>query len=421
MKLFEILVGDSKKGESTQHWVAFKSPKISFYPRYSDNISADIRASTKDDKLAREIRYEKLNYSDPNSHGWFSIDDDKKLINFDITKFTDTDTRRPASKMDNYNHRAKEAYPLFGGATSFNRIIVMIKVLKAVVKHDPKTASYKIEGDERVNGKLVSDIISGKANLEKYDHAKLFDTKTESVTLFHGTSEKLSKLILKSGLKNSQREISYGDMIDGYSEKNVYLAFNPAEAANYATRQAIDNNSKAVILEVTLYRKQFEKLLADEDSMHWFEHLPSGYKKRFLKNNPIIDEIWDGEFTTHIKHLKHDEKKFGLKWLRTQSGLNKEFKERAIYVFKKYGLDTEVKIEEVETQTFMSLVKTFVDGTTNLSLKKTGVVAYPGSIPASQVKVLKTWEIKGTKISKDDYSKKEYHDAIDKQQSTVKR
>ena len=204
-------------------------------------------------------------------------------------------------------------------------------------------------------------------------------------------------------------------------KKNVYLDFNPAEADNYATRQAIDDNSKAVILEVTLYRKQFEKLLADEDSMHWFEHLPSGYKKQFLKKNPIIDEIWDGEFTTHVGHLNHKEKKFGLKWLRTQSGMNKEFKERALSVFEKYGLDTEAKIEDVETQTFMSLVKTFVDGTTNTSLKKTGTVAYPGSIPASQVKVLKTWEIKGTKIKKDEYSKKEYHDAIDKQQSTVKR
>lgn len=289
------------------------------------------------------------------------------------------------------------------------------------MKHDPNTADYKIEGDERVQGKLVSDIISGKANLEKYDQAKLFDTKTESVTLFHGTSEKLSKLILKSGLKNGERDFAYADMIDGYSENNVYLAFNPSVAANYATRQAIDDSSKAVILEVTLNRKQFQKLLADEDSMHWFEYLPDSYKKQFLKNNPIIDEIWKGEFIIHIKHLDHKEKKFGLKWIRTQSGMNKEFKERALAVFEKYGLDTEEKIEELETQTFMSLLKTFIDGTTNSSLKKTGVVAYPGSIPASQVKVLKTWEIKGTKISKDGYSKKEYHDAIDKQQSTVKR
>lgn len=113
MKLFEILVGDSKKGKSTQHWVSFKSPKISFYPRYSDNIFADLKDRKSEDGK---------NYSDINSHGWFSIDDDKKLINFDITKFTGTDSRRLASKMKNYNHRAKEAYPILGGETSFNRI-----------------------------------------------------------------------------------------------------------------------------------------------------------------------------------------------------------------------------------------------------------------------------------------------------------
>lgn len=78
----------------------------------------------------------------------------------------------------------------------------------------------------------------------------------------------------------------YYDLIKGYSEFNVYLTTNVHEAENYATRAAVDDRSKAVVLKVIV--RDPTRFVLDEDTVNWMTVInPDGEKENihFRNNN----------------------------------------------------------------------------------------------------------------------------------------
>lgn len=424
MLLLELLIKKSRS-DDTRQWIILKGIELEHYPRYSDSVIGDFKKvflDKGDDDINAGSKAYKQRYE--GTKAIFAIDYAKQVIELDMTKYSGNDSRRYASKIGVFK-KTKDVYPVISSDVAFNRVVDLLKALQALVKEDTKIGKFKLVGDDRVEGMTVAEALAD--GLVKYDYRKIFDSSTKTLTLFHGTSEKRAKKALKEGLKSGQRETIYFDLIDGYSTRNVYLSFNPATAASYATREAINDGSAPAILEISLTRKEFERLRSDEDSMHWFNSLPENYQKKFLKDNPLIDAIWGGDFkgfTVHIKNLNHKEGKFGLMWLRNGSA-QKDFAEHAAKQFEKFGLVTDAQIEEAEIQTFMNLMKTFTEATFNKSIKEAGNVAYPGTIPASQLKLFKTWTLKGAKIEGNGdnkpYKKADYDASIDKQNASVKR
>lgn len=437
MLLQEILAGTNSKivKKTDEFWVLYSVPKIHFFPRYSNSWDADLKKFYGGDELGDDATWEqwkpirskiekitKVDYADTNSHGWFLVT--KGTVNFDVSRFSSSQNRRRNTPMGKEHKNSDGEVPILMGELTFRRIIDMVKVLKALVKVKPETASYKVVGDDRVRGMTVQEVIQGGA--EKHDETRVFRAGAlKELVMFHGTSKKRADEILKTGLRPSKRGSTYYDQIPGYSEQNVYMVSSPGAAANYATREAINDRSDAVILKVTLTPMQVMRVLPDEDTMHWFDSLPEMNKKHLLKKHPILAEIWrDKGFNVHIKNMNHAERKFGLDWLFEPDEYWRKtdkpdpFKPNAQKILQKYGYDRS-NLEALEHELYTAIVNAFIDATKVQSLKKHGLAAYPGAIPAKQIKVLKTWSITGSKI-KANAGRDEYNAASEKQEKTVK-
>lgn len=445
MKVREILLElkfDKEFGhpkEHDQYWVYLELDKIKTIPRMgTSTIDYDVLSFFADkiitpksvygeykDAVEKKKDSFKIDYANANNYGWMMVDNVKKQINLDITKYTGTDNRRLATKIKSFNHKAKNAYPVLGGEVSFGRVTELRKVLSLLAKYDPRTEYYTIVGDDRVpDGTTPRDLHLGKVSLDSKDHSKIFNNpKQINVTLYHGTSKKQAKAILKNGLRSGERVDTYVDLVPNYSDKNVYLAFSPAEAANYATREAINSSSDAVILEVELTPAQVLKLRPDEDSMHWLDFaLTDAQYDRLVKKIPIVVDLWGPErraFNVHFKNLNHKDGKFNLGWILTQYGVDSEFKRNAEKVFKERGLNTDEALSAVEKNVYVELIRAFTEASFSKNIKQVGTTAYPGNIPASQIKVLKTWSLADSKIPANNYGKANFDAAIDKQQSSV--
>lgn len=434
MLLFEILAGANKRfvKKIAEFWVQYNRPKIHFFPRYSNSWQEDLMSFYGADKLgdnptwdelkpirAKIERLTKVDYSQNNSHGWFLVT--PGVVNFDVSRFSGTQNRRRNTKIGKHHDDKNGEIPILMGEITFNRIIDMVKVLKALVSVKPETAEYKVVGDDRVRGLTVKQIIDGGA--QKYDHTRAFAGTVQDLVMFHGTSQKRATNILSSGLLPLKRETTYADLIPGYSSKNVYLTLSPSIAANYATREAINDESDAAILEVTLTPMQVMKLLPDEDTMSWFEYLPDAYKNRFFKKHPAVKLIWgsDKAFNVHIKNIDHKKQEMNLEWLFDEPSYgdrNADWKKKAVSILKDHGYNR-TNLESLQKELYVDLMNTFIDSMKVSSLKKSGTVAYPGGIPSSQIKVIKTWSLKNSRM-KSDADSKTYNDASETQERSMK-
>lgn len=443
MKVSEILyevkigqqLGDPKGSDA--YWVFFKTDSIHTFPKYpGNNMKWDLirhfaKRHVADDEYDRES-YKKaeeflsLSYGKPNSFGWCSVDNKKDEVDFDMTLASRSDNRRLATKISSFNHDAKDAYPILTGESGIQRVVDIVKVLKALVKYDSRTMEYEVVGDDRFkDGTTVSDVLSKSAEIKQHLHSSVFDAKADKLALYHGTSSKNAKLILDQGFKQGKREDAYSDLVPNYSDKNIYFSFDPSVASNYATREAINDGTDAAILKVTLNGLQMSKLRPDEDSMNWLvDTVTADHYKALIKNNPILGEIWGtkhGDISTHFKRLDHKEKSFNLRYLIDQYEKGNEFRQKAEDAFAKYGIKTDEDLKNLEHHIYNEMMKTYINGSFTKGIKQSGTIAYPGSIPASQVELVKTWKIRGTKIKRDNYSAKEYADAIEKQKQTVSK
>jgi hypothetical protein len=431
MKLFELKIGFGPENTTkNEYWVLFRKDSLYFFPRLSDLVTKDalsalggkpIGKNEWGDKETTE-KFRKIMYDgghDENKVGWALVNREQKTINLDITKWTGHNNRRPAGKLKNASET--HAYPILGGDLGFKRVVDLQKALKALAKVSKEPISnFMVIGDERVKGMTLADVINPKTEI-KADYRRLYDSKSAEIELFHGTSMKCWKQIQIQGLVPGARDEVYSDLLKNYSAHNVYLTFSPDSAANYAVREASNDQSDAVIVKITLNRLQFEKLVPDEDNMHWLStSVSSAHLKKFLRENPLINEIWEGKFEYHINHLNHDDQKFGLAYLFTPPNRiadeeSKRWKSRAQEILKSHGLDEgSEKLVEIEKAIYFNLMKCFIDGTRDKSAKKDGTIAYKGRIRPNQIKPEKTWKIPIDKHSSDDYNA-----AIDAQEKTV--
>lgn len=88
--------------------------------------------------------------------------------------------------------------------------------------------------------------------------------------LYHGTSRARYDTGIKTkGLQPGKTPKVYSDLIQGYSDHNIYLTSSVGVAENYATRAALEDRSKAVVLAVEV--NDLTKFRIDEDTAGWSE------------------------------------------------------------------------------------------------------------------------------------------------------
>jgi len=192
-----------------------------------------------------------------------------KCIDLDAS-WTEIMTRRGNAKPGKYQNTASFVIP--SGDVSFaNAQQDLQKVLKHILQHDKRvTQDFAIIGDEKYRGKTVGDVVGSP---REKDIALTGKTNTSSgLIAYHGTSIKRWEQIKKIGLAPNKQGKAYSNQVEGWSDKNVYLTFDPATAENYATRQALwDGTKKAIVLKIII--PDPAKIVADEDFLetHEFE------------------------------------------------------------------------------------------------------------------------------------------------------
>ena len=193
----------------------------------------------------------------------FHIDPSTKTI--DLAPRSDNNHRRPNSKLSSYKREAKKSTPILGSDATEIDHLTLRKTLKSIHKNNHDLSDYTLTGDHRFEG----------MSYHQFQKEKTFGEKVrdkEPVTMYHGTSVKRAKEIMKTGLKPNSRGETYVDQIPGHSEHHVYLSTTPHEASNYATRQAIDDGSHPAILKVVVHPHDHGKFGPDEDHMHMLHH-----------------------------------------------------------------------------------------------------------------------------------------------------
>ena len=192
------------------------------------------------------------------------VDKTERVIDMNLD-YMGTFTRRPAKV------RTGRAYVIPSGDVAFDeKLGPLQKMLKYLLGKDPDvTEDFQIVGSEKYRNMSIGDVLG------RPDEVAGALTGKTPIVMFHGTSGTLWKKIQKQGLRPGATGESYGDLIPGYSNENVYLALSHAEAENYATRQAINNRSTAVVLRVTV--PDYTRLRPDEDQMG-YESLDRPYR-----------------------------------------------------------------------------------------------------------------------------------------------
>lgn len=276
------------------------------------------------------------------------VNHEDETINLDVSKATKRFSRRQ-SRSGN-----AKAYTIPHADTSFDNVHELQKIISSLRKIDPQISdSYKIVGSPDYESETVGSVFQRKRPGDQI--VKGGDVKP--LTLYHGTSSSRYSDIKTKGLVPGNAPEVYADLVKGYSEHNIYLASTITEAENYATRAAVSDRSKAVVLNVTI--KDFTKLVMDEDNASWMKVI-----------NP------DGKETE--VHFQHNEWK---SWPNADRIM----------------------------QQFMSKIAS--------SLNKRGTVAYKGRIPASDITVHSTYK---PAVMKRDPSEDEYFSAREKTLATLK-
>lgn len=292
--------------------------------------------------------------------------DDKKYSNLDADlslvvntkdKLIDLDgswaqsmSRRPGG----ITRGQSNSYVIPHADTTYDNVQAFQKILKLIMGNDSRVdGSYRIINNPKYEDMTIDNV---------------FGTRTESsivkggafepMEFYHGTSMKRYDVIKTRGLVPGKAPESYIDLIDGYSDQNVYLTRSVAVAENYATRSAVDDRSKAVVLKVIV--KDPTKFVVDEDSVSWLTVDNPDGKKEDIHFRDKAWRTWDNA---------------GRIFAQFQSRLAK-------------------------------------------GLARQQSIAYKGSIKPSDISVLHSY--KPTKM-KQDPDEKEYFTARDKTRSTLKK
>lgn len=285
------------------------------------------------------------------------VDVNKKLIDLDATDWLqELDRRRGKGN-------SSKSYIIPNAASQHSNILKFQKVVKSLMNFDKRVdGTFNIVGNPKYEGMSVSDVLATGDELEPM----LNSGKYKPITMYHGTSQTRWNRIKEKGLNPGNAPFVYVNLVEDYSEHNVYLTTSVAVAENYATRAAIDDKSLAIVLKVTVLDPT--KFVTDEDNMNWMWVTSPG--------EPWSETPKGEEVEIHFKH------KLWRQW------------PNASQIIAKYQTN---------------LIKT---------LRKSGTVAYKGRIPVNNVELYATY--KPASMGKDP-GIGEYQDARERTFDTYKK
>lgn len=257
----------------------------------------------------------------------FVINHENQTINLDVAKRSKSMSRRGGKT--NAKGAGSRSYTIPHADTAFDNIHELQKMIKAIMAIDHRlTDDYKIKGSPNFDEVTVGEALKK----ERPGDQIVKGGQAKPMVFYHGTSEKRLVGIKAKGLNPGNAPLIYVDLVDDYSKFNIYLSTTVTQAENYATRAAVDDGGKAVVLKVIVHDPT--KIIMDEDNTNWLD-----------VTNPKGEE-------TSI-HFKHNN------WRSWPS---------APQIMQKY---------------MMKLAS---------SANKTGAVAYRGRIPPSDVSVFSTYK-----------------------------
>jgi hypothetical protein len=219
------------------------------------------------------------------------VDHNLGTVNVDLEEFQKYHHRRPAPGNNRYS------YTIPGPNSNFSNSPKVKKILALVVQQDHEVLKFKLAGTDTFKDMTVEQF------LRVPDQAQQVIQKTSgTLTMYHGTSMARAREILKRGLRpgNSQ---GHSDLVSGYSEFNIYLSPNKETARNYASRAATVDRSSGVVLQVIV--RDFTKIIPDEDTMNWIRNSRAGkYYDKVAKDIPDLHNKDSGEpyADTHFRH-----------------------------------------------------------------------------------------------------------------------
>lgn len=188
------------------------------------------------------------------------VDVDKGVIDLgDAVKYNDHKDRRPGA-----DGNKSRSYVIPHGGVAGNNQLTLQKILKALMKHDKRvTSSFTIIGNPKYEDQTIENL------LKTTDPATVISRggNHEPIVMYHGTSAKRWEIVKEKGLRPGNAPEVYSDLVSGFSEFNVYLTTNIDIAENYATRAAVDDKSKAVVVKVLV--RDTTKFIVDEDGTGW--------------------------------------------------------------------------------------------------------------------------------------------------------
>lgn len=380
----------------TRNMYGFKEPLLRDMGLHDYN--SDYHFGEHRPNKSKEEKYQLNNGS---GYG-FVVNPQNKTINLDISKQQNSQPRRYYKSLkksiESYNKnasigRVKYDIPILGSDISEIPHHHLRKTLKELLQSHP-IHDYTIHGDERFEGKKVSDFIK-----EKTEHEKFMDN--EPITVYHGTSEKRAKEILQHGIKQNKRGFDY-TQVPEYSKGKTYFTTNPSEAANYATREHIEDKSNPVILKIKIHPKHFHKIMPDEDNLNWSQRT---FPKR-------IQDTLDKMFPATIPPTSHysPDRRVHFQEL-IHKGLNNP---RYTGYVDPDLVPSRMDVGEYRNHVGRQYLKHFL---AHRTLNKNTSFAFTGEIDPKHIAIHKTWVPIKTKHDPED---DEYFDAIEKMKKTVK-
>lgn len=184
------------------------------------------------------------------------------------------------------------SYTIPHGDVSFlGQPVKFKKVLVDLVRAGLVGADFAIMAAPEWRGKTVGDVL-GIARKDLHDPVEeIARGSTGSVTMYHGTSAKRWEVIKTQGLRPGKTPAAYADLVPGYSDQLIYLTTSVGEAENYATRAAVDDQAKAVVLQLEV--SDFSKFRLDEDTAGWLTYKGEEFHFKWdnWKKSPDAAEI----------------------------------------------------------------------------------------------------------------------------------
>jgi hypothetical protein len=363
------------------------NPSISFEYRANRPGTAAFNWKSKEDVPDSYVSYG----PDNPYYEFLLVDTEKKTVSLDST-WKENNPRRPGDKPG--SQRKSPTYVIPSGNVAFTQgSLGLQKLLSFLKSADSRvTSDFKIiSPDDKYKNKTLGQVASATRNID------LALKPTGSITAYHGTSLKKWEQIQKSGLNPGKSDQAYSDLVKGYSEKNVYLTFDPHDAENYATRAAVWDNSDAVVLKVEV--PDPAKIIPDEDSFQWF-HLDREYTltqtPRRERKSAWSEEEWryvdkfsdptPGKTIT-LQKEQHPKRIMQLVRLANRS-MTGEYYAKDIDEAPDFGSEWEKDDEFVALM--KDINKKFM-GFLNRSLKNLEAFAYRGRIPPKFIKKWKTY------------------------------